>query len=37
MVRLGAMEYEPSPVVKAHTVDSRVESELLRSKIYSIE
>jgi len=37
MVRLGAMEYEPSPVVKAYTVDSRVESELLRSKIYSLE
>lgn len=37
LVRLGAMEYEPSPIVKKHTLDVRLEKQLIYEKTYKLK
>jgi len=34
LIRLGSMEYEPSPVVKRHTMDELLDKEVLREKTH---
>mgnify|MGYP006120527201 CR=1 FL=1 len=36
LLRLGSMEYEPSPIVKRHTLDERTSSALHGGKIYDL-
>lgn len=37
IVRLGSMEYEPSPVVKKHTLDERMISDLYYERMYDLK
>jgi len=37
LLRIGSMEYEPSPVVKKHTLDDRLLHELNGNKIYDLK
>lgn len=37
LLRLGSMEYEPSPVVKRHTLDERTMVSLHGNKIYDLK
>lgn len=36
LLRIGAIEYEPSPTVKQHTLDIRLQESLLEAKIYEV-
>ena len=37
LLRIGSMEYEPSPIVKKHTLDDRLLHELNGAKIYDLK
>lgn len=37
LLRLGAMEYEPSLIVKQHTLDMRLQESLYEAKIYEVK
>ena len=37
MLRIGSMEYEPSPIVKRHTLDERTSQALYGGKIYDLK
>ena len=37
LLRIGAIEYEPSPLVKKHTLDERLIKELHGNKIYDLK
>ena len=36
MVRLGTMDYDPSPIVKPHTLDQRLIATLNKQILYDI-
>lgn len=36
LLRIGSMEYEPSPIVKRHTLDERTSTALHGGKIYDL-
>jgi hypothetical protein len=36
LLRIGAIEYEPSAIVKQHTLDVRLQESLLEAKIYDV-
>ena len=37
IVRLGSMEYDPSPIVKKHTLDERMITDLYEEKMYDLK
>jgi hypothetical protein len=37
LLRIGSMEYEPSPIVKKHTLDERFLKEMHGNKIYDLK
>lgn len=36
LLRIGALEYEPNPAVKQHTLDVRLQESLLSSRIHEV-
>lgn len=37
LLRLGAIEYEPSKQVKQHLLDERLREKLYKAKLYSLK